>query len=251
MRFQTNGLIIRETNTGEQNRIVNILTDKKSIISAFVNNARNIKSQKGSATRLLCYSRLVIYQSRDKYIVDQANSIEMFIPIRNDFSKMTLSQYFCQVIGFLAPKEEPSEEYLRLILNALFLLSKNSRPSSVIKSAFELRLMTFAGYMPDLICCKNCGRYEVSSENDKMFFLPKSAVIFCSDCIKEVSEYRIPISMGVLTAMRHCIYADFNKLFSFTLGEDSLKTLEKVCEEYMHYSLEQSFSTLDFYKAVR
>lgn len=247
MRFQTDGLIIRETNIGEQNRVISVLTASNGIISAFVNNARNIKSPKGSSTRLLCYSRLGIFQSRDKYIIDTASAIEMFIPIRNDFEKMALSQYFCQLAGYLSPKEEPAGEYLKLILNALYILTKNDRSNLVVKSAFELRMLTYSGYMPDLVGCVGCGCYEGS----EMFFLPKSGSIICSNCLEKSNEYKIPVSMGVLTAMRHCIYADVKKLFSFTLPKESLLTLEKACEDYMSFCIEQSLPTLDFYHTVR
>lgn len=247
MKISTDGLIIGEQNIGENDRLITVLTRKNGVIKAFVKNCRSLKSAKGSATRLLCYSRLIIYVSRDKYIVDDAVCEEMFIKLRTDIVNMSLAQYFCELFGYLAPKETQAEEYLRLVLNALYLLSNNKRPPVVIKSAVELRIMCFSGYMPDLLCCNSCKCYE----SEKMYFLPHSGRIMCGDCISGVDEYSISIGMGVTTAMRYCIYAEFNKMFNFSLSDEGLNILEKCAEEYLLLRTEHNFKTLEFYKTIR
>ncbi len=74
-------------------------------------------------------------------------------------------------------------------------------------------MLSLAGYMPDLICCQNCAVYEA----DDMVFLPKSGVIYCGNCYKPTSEFAFHMGKGVMTGLRHTIYADFDKLFSFQL----------------------------------
>ena len=247
MKISTDGLIIGEQNIGEQDRLITVLTRKRGIIKAFVKNCRSLKSAKGSATRLLCYSRLVLYINRDTYIVDEAICDEMFIKLRTDIVNTSLAQYFCELSGFLAPKETNAEDYLRLLLNALYLLCNNKRPPAVVKSAVELRMLCFSGYMPDLVCCNSCKCYEA----EVMYFLPKSGRIICGDCITGINEQSIKIGMGVTTAMRYCIYADFNKMFNFKLSDEGLATLEKCAEQYLLSTTEHNFKTLEFYKTIR
>ncbi|MEE0265076.1 MAG: DNA repair protein RecO [Acutalibacteraceae bacterium] len=246
MKISTDGLIIGEQNIGEQDRLITVLTRERGIIKAFVKNCRSLKSAKGSATRLLCYSRLVLYINRDTYIVDEATSEEMFIKLRTDIVNMSLAQYFCELVGHLAPKESKAEEYLRLMLNALYLLCNNKRPLSVIKSAVELRMLCFSGYMPDLVCCNSCKCYE----SEVMYFLPKSGRLVCGDCIHDINEQSIKIGMGVTTAMRYCIYAEQNKMFNFKLSDNGLKLLESCCEQYLFYTTSHNFKTLEFYKTI-
>ncbi|HHY52234.1 MAG TPA: hypothetical protein GX499_03200 [Clostridiales bacterium] len=59
------------------------------------------------------------------------------------------------------------------------------------------------------------------------------------------------LSPGVLAAMRHIIYSDPEKLFSFTLGEDSLNALYQVSEQYLLTQVEKSFSALELYHSCR
>lgn len=247
MKIITDGLIIREQNIGEQNRVVTVLTRSNGVLRAFVRGCRSLTSPKGSATRLLCYSRLTFFAGRDSYTIDEAQSEEMFIPLRSDVVKMSLAQYFCELALHFVPENMPADETLRLFLNALYYLSKGKQPPGLIKAAVELRLLTLSGYMPDLICCEGCKCYE----HEKMYFLPKKGTLLCGDCIQDGGEYAILLGMGVTTAMRHCVYADFEKLFRFTLPPDSVKLLERASEEYLLHLSEKNFKTLDFYKTIK
>ena len=54
-RFTTEGLVIKEMNVGESDRLVTLFTRDYGIIKAFASGAKNIKSKKGAATSLLTY----------------------------------------------------------------------------------------------------------------------------------------------------------------------------------------------------
>lgn len=247
MKIRTDGLIIKEQNIGEQDRLVTVLTRSNGIIRAFVKNGRNIKSAKSSSTRLLCYSRLVIYISRDSYIIDEAQVDEMFIGLRTDVVRMSLAQYFCELVFYLAPQEQRAEEYLRLTLNALYLLAQNKKNCQLIKAVVELRMLSFHGHMPDFVCCQNCKAYE----STKMYFLPKTGIILCENCKHTSNEYSIELDMSVTTAIRHCIYAEDKRLFQFQLPEDRLSLLARASEEYLLLQSENHYQTLDFYKMIQ
>ena len=66
MKFRTEGLIIKEQNIGEQDKLVFALTKSNGVIRAFVKGAKNIKNGKCAAASLLSYSRLTIYKGRGK-----------------------------------------------------------------------------------------------------------------------------------------------------------------------------------------
>ncbi|MFQ7025933.1 MAG: hypothetical protein ACLRRA_02595 [Acutalibacteraceae bacterium] len=53
-----------------------------------------------------------------------------------------------------------------------------------------------------------------------------------------------------MTGLRHTIYADFDKLFSFQLQPEGQKQLAQITEQYMLQTLERRFMTLDFYHQV-
>ena len=113
----TKGLIIKEQKVGEADRLVTVLTEDLGLIRAFAPGALKIKSRNVSATSLLSYSELTIYQSRDTYKINEAKSIEIFFGLRNDIAALSLAGYFCELLMNLAPVFENAENYLRLTLN--------------------------------------------------------------------------------------------------------------------------------------
>lgn len=246
MKFRTMGLIVKEQNIGENDKLVYALTASNGIIKAFVRGAKNIKNQKCAATSLLTYSRLTVYKGRESYIIGDAIPERIFSKLRGDVVKTCLAQYFCELAITICPREQNSEEFLKLILNSLYLLSENKRSEKLIKPCLEMRLASLAGYMPDLRMCRVCGEYSC----DNMLFLPRSGAIECASCHSENGEMKILLNPSSLTALRHTIYADDSKLFSFALPESDLDVLNEASENYLKYMFEKDFSTLSFYKTI-
>lgn len=245
MLLTTDGLIIKELKSGEDDRLITILTRDNGLIRVYAKNARKMKNRGSSATGLLCYSRFVIFCNRDKYILNEAEPIEIFFEIRSDIEKLALAQYFCELSLTLVPEHDKTEDYLRIILNCLYMLAQNKRPALQLKSIAELRMLTLAGYMPNLVMCANCGAYE----SDDMMFLPDEGIIMCAKCIKN-NTIAYPVPPGVLQAMRHIVYSSIDKLFSFTLSDQSLILLNQASEAFLINKTSRSYKTLDFFNAI-
>ena len=255
MQIKTDGLIIRDINVGEDDRIVTILTRERGIISASARGARRVKSRISTSTRLFCYSDFTLFKGHEKYIIDDAQPVEFFLGVDKDLERLALAQYFAQLCAALAPQEEPAELFLRLMLNALSFIKNGKRQLPLIKAAFEMRILTMSGYMPDIVACASCGAYEA----EKMFLDPISGTILCCDCEALIPEgepnapgakVRPELSKGALAAMRHMVYADFEKLFSFSLPDAALTQLSFAVQEYLLCQVEHSFPTLEFYNSL-
>ncbi len=243
MKFKASGLIVREQAVGENDKLITVLTDSLGIVKAFVRGAKNIRSPKSAATQLLCYSQLCIYKNKDKYIIDEASVKEMFVRLRTDVVKMSFAQYFCELAINLCPKEQSANDHLRLLLNGVYLLASGKRDPLLVKACVEMRLLCLAGYMPDLLMCRGCGKYET----ENMLFLPEKGAIICESCYaKSRVAPAQPLTAGALQALRHTAYADFEKLFSFHLSETGLKSLNRATEQYLAYCTEYCFKTLQF-----
>lgn len=244
MRRTTDGLIIREQAIGERDRLVTVLTREMGIIRAFVRGAKNIKSRMTSSTGLLCYSRLSIYEGKDKYIIEDAVPIEVFFQLRDDIVKLSLAQYFLELDYELAPKEEHADECLRLTLNALHMLASGKLEPAAVKPIMELRLLSYAGYMPDVVACRSCGEYLT----DRMFFLPPEGQLYCMHCAHPAGC--VGLSAGAVQAMRHIVLSEPSRLFAFRLSAASLGELSEASEQYLLAQTRRKYKTLDFYHSI-
>ncbi|WP_407725091.1 DNA repair protein RecO [Ruminococcus sp. JL13D9] len=246
MKFQTDGLIIKEQNIGEQDKLVYALTKSHGVIKAFVRGAKNIKNQKCAPSSLLSYSRLTFYKSRESYIIGDARILRIFSKLRGDVKKTCLAQYFCELALTICPREQPAEKFLSLMLNSLYLISEGKRSEELVKPCFEMRLAAMAGYLPNLVMCRECGVYAA----EEMYFSPRTGEIECASCHGIKADGMVKLSEAALTALRHTVYSDDDKLFSFTLSEEGLKMLNSASESYLQYRFEKEFKTLNFYKAI-
>lgn len=245
MRMNTDGLILKEQNIGEKDKLVTVLTRHNGLVRAFVRGAKSFKNRKNSATGMFCYSKISLYKSRDSYIIDEAEPIETFFGLREDLEKISLAQYFSELIISLVQEEEPAEEYLRLVLNSLHFLSKGTMPIEQVKAITELRLMCIAGFMPNLIACERCGEYET----DTMYFDVDDGLLYCENCISSQALFQLDI--GLVKALRHITFSDFEKIYSFKLEDYALPDLSYITEKYLLSKLQRNFKTLDFYNSIK
>lgn len=249
MQIQTEGIVIRVAAVGESDRLVTVLTRDRGVVRAFARKSRAAKSRLVSATQLFCYTRILLFCGKDKYMIDEAQPLEVFFELRQDIARLALAQYFCELAGVLAPQEdgERAAEFLRLLLAAFRRLCRGGRPLPLVKAAVEMRMLSLAGYMPDLIGCAECRKYE----DETMHFFPVQGNLLCPACCEKTGQHGgTVLHMGALTALRHTIYAELPKLFSFALGADGQRELSQAGERYLLAQLDRSFKTLDFYHSI-
>lgn len=244
MQTTTKGLIIREQTIGESDRLVTLLTADYGIIKAFVRRAKSIKSNNLSSTSLFVYGDFNIYRGKDAYVIDNATPKEVFFELRSDIERLSLAQYFAQLTYFLGSEEQPSEDMLRLILNALHLLCTGKKDINLIKSVVEMRMMALGGYMPNILACYRCGEYE----SDIMSFDVQEGCIYCQDCYRNNA---IVAPLGVITALRYICLSDISKVYSFSLSDDNMNILSDICEKYLLSRIEGKLTTLEFYKSIK
>ena len=236
------GIVLKVSQSGDSDRICTLLTDTHGVISAFAKGAKNMKNKNSTATAQFVYGSYELFSRRDRYIIDESQYEELYTGLREDIFRLSVAQYLCQLTMELVPGGQSAPDYLRLMRAALWYLAENRRQPLLVKAATEMRMLSMAGYMPDLVMCRDCGVYEC----DQMYFLPLTGKICCSDCGVTSREHAVKLGRGAMTALRHSVYTDLNKLFAFSLGENSLKQFSDAAEAFTFSKTEKSLTTLAF-----
>lgn len=245
MQLTVDALVVRVKNMDESDRLLTLLTADRGLVTAYMRGARRMKGATAVATELLSYSRFVLFQNRDRAFVDKAELNRLFFDLRRRMEALSLATYFCQLLTELVTEDERGDGPLRLTLNSLYYLDRDGLDRAQLKAIFELRLLTMGGYMPDLVACAGCG----AAPGEELYFDPAGGVIYCPDCHGAVPGV-IPVSPGVFAAMRHIIYSDFAKLFSFRLPSPALAQLERTSEAYLLAQVERVLPALQFYRTM-
>lgn len=241
MKISTDGIVIWELKTGEADRVVTILTDN-GVLTAYARGSLRPNNKLTSPTAMLGFSNFELRSGKNMYNIEEALSIRRFLSLASDAKRYALAVYFCELLKLLAPIEDNAGDFMSLILNSLFLLNEGKKEILLIKTVFELRVMTLAGYMPDLLSCADCGAHDANPGS----FDISNGIWYCEKCAVNWGEQK-NISLPVLSAMRHIIYSDSDKSFSFSLSGKSLNNLSNITTRFVICHIEHRPITLGFF----
>lgn len=245
MYLTVQALVLRVTPYNDTDALLTVLTANQGKLTLKARGLRRKNSPLVAPCQLLAYAEFTLFEYKGMYTINEARTIELFSNLRKDLSKLTLGSYFAQVSEVIAQEDSPSTELLSLVLNSLYVLTNCDYHELLVKSVFELRSVCIAGYTPDLSYCHNCG-----NDNPDLFDL-SAGCLECRNCRNSMSNgIRLPVSLSVLSAMRYIINCPHKRLFSFSVGEQTLENLSQITESYLSTQFERGFSTLDFYKSL-
>ena len=228
MQINTMGLVLRAVRVGEADQILTVLTPGNGVLSASARGSLRLKNKLFSACGLFCYSEFAITLGRKTNFIDSAAVSKVFHGLSKTVEGTALAAYLSELTITLAPEPPESADCLRLRLNTLYM-----------------RTMTQAGYMPGVLACDVCARYDGCD-----FYLdPVAGRLLCADCAAK--EHRAPnLDPGALYALRHICLAEDAKLFNFTLTDQSQRRLGRVCEQYVAAHLDYQPKSLEFLHGV-
>ena len=244
MYLTIQGIVLRVTDYNDRDALLTVLSRNHGKLTIKARGLRRKNSPLIAPCQLLAFGEFTLFEYRGQYTINEAHSIELFQSLRRDLSKLSLGTYFAQVAELISQEDLPNPELQSLLLNCLFALSKLNISEMLVKSVFELRAACLSGYTPDLFGCHVCG-----NQNPDRLDL-SAGMLECRGCRSGSSGIRMPVTPGLLDAMRYICYCDPKKLFSFQIGQETLLHLADVTEAYLTTQLERGFSTLDFYKSL-
>lgn len=238
--IKATGIILKQTEYGEGNRMLSIFTKEFGIISASVYGAKSMKSGKGAVCQFLNFAEFeLIKKNSDIYTVVTASSAENFYPISESIEKLSLAVYLCDITYYGLGKENADERILSLLLNTLYIIAYTDVLLRKIKCIFELKFMSMLGYQPMLSRCVKC-----ASTEDILGFSPKDGGIVCKKCAKDA----IFIDRQTAAAITYIIKADGKAMYNVNLNGEMLDTAERISEKYIQEQLDVELSSLLYFK---
>ena len=244
-RTVVKGVVLRAVDTKESDKILTVLTPGGKL-AVVAKGARSRKSRVTACTQLLAYGELTLSESHGWQYLTEGSTLELFAGVRGDIELLSLASYFAELTEAAALENTESGEILSLLLNALYALGTLKKPQTLVKSAFEWKLMSLIGFEPLADGCAICGVPEpVEPVLDV-----REGVVCCGKCGRGERGLSMPLSGAALAAMRRVLYGDAKRLYSFSLAEPDLKRLGDASETYVYAMMERGFGTLDFYKSL-
>lgn len=240
----TRGLVLRETETREADKILTLLSEDQGKISVIARGARRKNCKFAAAAQPLAWSEWTLYRRKDWYYVNEGATLELFEGLRGDLKALALAFYMAELTERVIPPGELAPELLRHLLNGLYALSTLHKSPALVKPAFEIKLLCLAGYEPLVNACEICGK----TDPEEPMLDAALGTLRCKGCCHGGALG--PLCPNSLAALRHIVYGDPKRLYSFRLGPDALARLNKASILFLFAQLEQGFKTLDFYESL-
>lgn len=238
------GLVIRQTNYSEADRILTIFTEDFGIVRAIAKGARKYRSHQGAAAQMLCYGQFTLYPGKNMFTLRGATPIESFFGISASVEKLALATYLCDITQTFVAEENQESEILRLLLNTLYLLANKDRPLPLIKAVYELRLLALSGFGALVTQCVICGTYE----NLNHFSLKAGGTV-CQHCAA-LAEDSVLLSESALRAMDFALDQPTQRSYSFEVPQKVILEVADLSERFLLSRAERDFFSLGYYHNV-
>ena len=180
----TAGLVLRETETKESDKILTVLTPELGRISVIAKGARSRRSKYTAACQLLAYDEMTLRRKGEWYYLAEAGTLELFDGVRQDIQRLALASYFAELTETVCQDALAAAEILPLLLNALFALGTLGKEPLVVKAAFVWRLLDQgAGAFPA----------EFSSGAALQHLLSHVHIVEPAECLLYTSSHQLPM----------------------------------------------------------
>lgn len=261
MKKAVDGLILRESPLGDNDKLLTVLTAEEGKVFMTAKGARSMRSKVMPICRLFTYGNLEYYEKNDRRWLSGGSINDSFFGLNSDIEGFSLASYIVQIADDITGEGVSGEEVLRMTLNTLYCIEKKLKPYWQIKAVYELFAVSVSGMAPDMSGCLRCGEDEKNS-----YWLDvMNGSIVCEECQKratgnapmpEIDEYSsrnilLPIDRSAVFAARYVLGAPIQRIFAFTISEEeSIEAFCRMAETYLLNHLERGFDTLDFYKSI-
>lgn len=243
----TKALVLREVQYKDADKLLTVLTETEGKLTVKARGALRKNCKYSAAAQMLAYSEMTLFQHAGKWSLNEAETLEQFLPLRSDLARLALGTYFAALLETVSNEGVADPELLKLGLNGIYALTLDRWSQEHVKAVFELRLLCLSGFRPQLESCPACFRTE---PEDAMFSL-NGGTIHCRGCAPGTPGVSLPLSRELLLALRYIAEAEPKRAFSFSLSPEGERDLSALAEAYTLAQLERGFSALDYWKAVR
>jgi DNA repair protein RecO (recombination protein O) len=174
--YKATGINLKSIPLGEADKILTILTREHGLIRAVAPGSRKPKAQLGGRSELFVVNELLLSKGRSLDRLSQAESIESYPRLSRDLAKLTVSQYWAEVVLYQTPDHEPNAALFDLFCQRLTHLidCELGLPVLIHLVYGVMQFLSLAGVAPQVDRCCTTGQ-SVTPEaigNGRVVFSP-------------------------------------------------------------------------------
>lgn len=227
------GIVVKSFDYLESDKLLTLLTFEKGLLTIKAKGVRKNGAKLAFSARQFFCGDFECVESHGKLIMTGVARVHDFSDIASDLDKYYTACHFADIALAVIMEEHPDEEMLRMFLNALHILTKESVSLKLLISIYEIRTAALSGFAPVMDECVVCGSHDKAMR----FSLDHGGLVCCAPGV-EIDE-SIKRFIETLTD------CEMKEMFSLTVPENSLDQLSKLSRRYIETVLDRKFTTLN------
>ncbi len=243
--YKTEAIIIKRIDLGEADRILTIFTPHLGKLRVVAKGVRKITSRLAGHVELFTRSQMLLAKARNLDIVTQSETIDPYRLLHEDLSRLAHASYAAELLDALTPDELENYPVYRLVVETFRLLCEDPDPDRVLRW-YELQLLGYMGYAPELTRCLECHKDLTPTVNG---FSPALGGVICSLCRRTGVGRDVSVNaLKILRLMQRNPYSVVSRVRISRALHDELQALTQT---YITYILERELRSAQFIKGVR
>jgi DNA repair protein RecO (recombination protein O) len=199
--YRTEAIILRRSELGEADRILTLYTPQWGKRRAIAKGIRRPASKLRGHLELFTRAKLLLARGRTLDVITGAETAEAFHGLRDEhpgaLERIGIAYYLVELLDQFTEEEQENRALWDLISDSLRALSDGVEPR-VVARHYELRLLGYLGYQPNLDECMGCGEPLRPGEN---WYSADQGGVLCPEC-RHIDPTAEPISVNALKLLR-------------------------------------------------
>jgi DNA repair protein RecO (recombination protein O) len=254
--YATEAIILRRIDYGEADRILTLMTPEQGKLRVIAKGARKITSRKAGHIELFTRVKLLLARGRSFDIVSQAETVETHRELREDLLRGSYAHYLSELTDTFAQEGSEDPALYDLLVNGLAWISTAPDPALAVRY-FELRVLTLAGYRPQLFRCARTGELLVidpapeGQANSLPYipFSPQEGGVLSAKAAAHVAD-TLALPVGALRLLRALQTSPFEALRDLDVTPGQHAQVEQTMRRYMSYVLERTLRSTHFLRQI-
>ncbi|MDH7512364.1 MAG: DNA repair protein RecO [Clostridiales bacterium] len=185
-RDQSEAIVLRSFNVGDQDKIVVLFSREKGLLRAIAKGARKFGNRFGSSLEPMSLVR-IFYHEKERQELLTLSSCDLldssFEALRDYRTSCTLS-YFAELIEEFFPSRAREDILFRLLLSMLEAV-KEGGDLDLLSRYFEAWFLQINGLLPDFKRCKKCRRRLQAGG----WLAPRMDGVYCANCAPQQKDW--------------------------------------------------------------
>lgn len=247
MFINTDGIVLKSIKYEESDSIVVIFTRKLGKISVLAKGARRSKSTFLSGTQVFSYSNFSIRRNGNMYKLNQCEVKQSFYNLSYNMDTLAHASYISSLVEQNIFENQTNNRLFDLLLKTLYLYSYDDANYQLITNIFELKLLDFIGYKPNVLKCTNCGNNNL---NKGKFSITEGGML-CSECIC-TDKYSIKIDPTTINLIEYILKNDIIICNKVRVSKYILNQLDNILKKYLMTHIENlNLKSLNFLENLK